>query len=394
MQMWGRAVDEKVYKAVVAEWNATHANQIELTLITGDDVYLSRIAAAAAGGELPDLLDIDLVLMPDFINQGLLQPITAQVNGFANKANLSPGHMQASTTADGKIYGVPFYVDASSLFWNKDLFRRAGLDPEKGPASWAEMAADAKKIRALGGDIYGFYFAGACAGCNAYTLMPQIWAAGGDIIDYTTHSATMATDPVVRELYQFYADLWSSGVMPESVKAEGGNTWQSTFASGNIGITALGGGWGISGVAEANPDLDFGVTALPGKEPGQTSAFAGGDTIALTTGSKDAAAAWEFIEWTLSDEVQVQVFAKNGAFTSRTDLAANEYSNADPRRVANNEALKTGRTPSTLGYAAIFNDNNGPLGTSLSTAIFEGDVAGALLRGNEVVQGILDNNYK
>ena len=59
MQMWGRNVDEVVYNALIEEWNASHANQIELTIIPSAD-YVARVAAAASAGELPDLLDVDL----------------------------------------------------------------------------------------------------------------------------------------------------------------------------------------------------------------------------------------------------------------------------------------------------------------------------------------------
>ena len=393
MQMWGRNVDEKVYNALVEQFNATHTNQIELTIIPSAD-YVARVATAASAGELPDLLDVDLIYMPDFINQGLFQPITDQVNGYAHKADLSPGHMAVSTTADGQIYGVPFYVDASSLFWNKDLFAKAGLAPEKGPTTWQEVMDDARAIRALGGDTYGFYFAGASPGANAYTYLPQIWAAGGDVIDYTTHQATMVSDPIVKEAFQYYKTMWDEGLMPEGAKAENGSTWQTTFAAGNIGIQPLGGGWGISGVIANNPDLNFGVTALPGKEAGQTSSFAGGDTIAVSNSAKDVPAAWEFIEWSLSDEVQVEIYAKNGAFTSRTDLADNKYSSADPRYVVNNQALINGNTPSTLGYNEIFNDLNGPWLAALQSGIFGNDLDGALQAANDGIQSILDSKYQ
>jgi multiple sugar transport system substrate-binding protein len=393
MQMWGRNVDELVYNAVVNEWNATHPNQVELTLIPSAD-YVARVAAAASGGELPDLLDVDLIYMPDFINQGLFQPITDKVNGFAQKDTLSPGHVAVSTTDDGQIYAVPFLVDASSLFWNKDLYRQAGLDPEKGPTSWQEVIDHARAIRALGGEVYGFYFAGASPGANAYTYLPQIWAAGGDVIDYTAHQATMATDPIVREAFEYYKTMWDEGLMPEGARAENGTNWITTFASGNIGIQPLGGGWGIRGVIENNPDLDFGVTALPGKEPGQTSSFAGGDVIAVTTSAQSVDAAWEFIEWTLSDEVQIEIYAKNHAFTNRTDLADNKYSEADPRLVVNNQALINGETPRTLGYNEIFNDQNGPWIGAIQTAILGGDLDGGLQAGHDGIQSILDGHYQ
>lgn len=393
MQMWGRSVDQKVYEAVVKQWNATHKNQIELTLIPPAE-YIARVSAAASGGQLPDLLDVDLIYMPDFIDQGLLQSITDKVNAYPHKADLSPGHVQVSTTNDGQIYGVPFYVDASSLFWNKDLFRKAGLDPEKPPTSWAEVTSDAKKIRALGGDVYGFYFAGSCAGCNAYTFLPQIWAAGGDVIDYENHKAMITSDPVVKNAFQYYSDLFKSGVIPESAKAEDGSTWLKTFATGNIGIQPLGGGWGIRGVLEQNPKLNFGVTYLPGMSSGQTASFAGGDTIAVTKAAKSVDAAWEFIEWSFSDDVQLEIYAKNGAFTSRTDLASNKYSEADQRYVLNNQALKSGQTPRALGYNEIFNDINGPWLAAIRKAVFDGDVDGGLTLGQDGIQAILDSHYK
>jgi multiple sugar transport system substrate-binding protein len=393
MQMWGRTVDEKVYNALVEQFNATHTNQIELTLIPSAD-YVARVATAASAGELPDLLDVDLIYMPDFINQGLFQPITDQVNAYPNKDDLSAGHVQVSTTEDGAIYGVPFYVDASSLFWNKDLYREAGLDPEKGPTTWQEVIDHARAIRALGGDKYGFYFAGACAGCNAYTYLPQIWAAGGDVIDYETHTGTMVSDPVVKEAFEYYKTMWDEGLIPEGARAEDGATWQTTFATGNIGIQPLGGGWGIRGVVENNPDLDFGVTALPGKEAGQTSSFGGGDVIAVSATAQDVNAAWEFIEWSLSDEVQLEVYAKNGAFTSRTDLADNEYAAADPRLVVNNQALINSQTPRTLGYNEIFNDRNGPWIAAIQSGILDGDVDGALAAGDDGINAILGNHYQ
>jgi multiple sugar transport system substrate-binding protein len=136
------------------------------------------------------------------------------------------------------------------------------------------------------------------------------------------------------------------------------------------------------------------VTALPGKEAGQTASFAGGDTIAVTTAAQDVNAAWEFIEWSLSDEVQTEIYAKNGAFTSRTDLADNQYAAADPRMVVNNQALINGDTPRTLGYNEIFNDRNGPWLAALQTAILDSDLDGGLASANDAIQGILDNYYE
>ena len=70
-------------------------------------------------------------------------------------------------------------LDLSMLFWNKDLFKEAGLDPEKAPATMEEYADAAKKIQALNKpDAYGTATGLNCGGCLVFTWFPSIWAAG------------------------------------------------------------------------------------------------------------------------------------------------------------------------------------------------------------------------
>ena len=78
----------------------------------------------------------------------------------------------AVSTYEGRLYGVPLYADVSALFYNKDLFQQAGLDPNKPPTSLAEIREYADKITALGGDVKGYFLPGACAGCNIFTVGP------------------------------------------------------------------------------------------------------------------------------------------------------------------------------------------------------------------------------
>ena len=230
---------------------------------------------------------------------------------------------------------------------------------------------------------------------NAYTYLPQIWAAGGDVIDYTTHQATMVSDPVVKEAFQYYKTMWDEGLMPEGAKAEDGSTWQTTFATGNIGIQPLGGGWGIRGVIENNPDLNFGVTALPGKEAGQCSSFAGGDTIAVSSSAQNVDAAWEFIEWTLSDDVQTEIYAKNGAFTSRTDLADNKYADGRPARWwSTTRRSPTARRRARWATTRSSTTRTGRGSRPSRRGIFGGDLDGALQAGNDGIQSILDSHYQ
>jgi multiple sugar transport system substrate-binding protein len=104
--------------------------------------------------------------------------LTDLAQGLLFFDQLSPSHVRLGTYNE-RIYALPFNAEGSVLVYNKDLFRQAGLDPEKPPTNWAEIAEYSKKIAALGNDTYGFYFSGACAGCNAFSVLPYIWASGG-----------------------------------------------------------------------------------------------------------------------------------------------------------------------------------------------------------------------
>src|SRR5205085_10569555 len=131
-------------------------------------------------GDVPDLMGMDLIYGPQFEKAGQLVDVTGQIANLPEMKTISPGHLKVATW-DGKLYGVPLYADVSALFYNKDLFEKAGLDPNKPPTSLAEIREYADKITALGGDVKGYFLPGSCAGCNIFTVGPLMWASGATI---------------------------------------------------------------------------------------------------------------------------------------------------------------------------------------------------------------------
>ena len=73
---------------------------------------------------------------------------------------------------------MPYLADLSVLWYNKTLFKKAGLNPNDPPTNYAQIVSDAKKISALGHGISGFSFAGNCQGCLGFTMLPSLWANG------------------------------------------------------------------------------------------------------------------------------------------------------------------------------------------------------------------------
>jgi multiple sugar transport system substrate-binding protein len=263
----------------------------------------------------------------------------------------------------------------SVLAWNKDLFKQAGLDPDKAPTSLDEIHADAKKIRALGSDIYGYYFAGSCPGCNIFVTSPMMVASGAKLLPHDATEEPLQ-GPGVKEVLQSIRDMWTEGLIPASAQADAGQNFVSLFESGKIGIQGAG-GFLISDMKKNAPNINFGIGILPGIKAGQQSAFVGGDVIAIPKGSKNEAVARKFISWELTDDAQIEGLAKNSIIPSRTDLTTNKYF-TDDRVVTTAKAVGVGYVPWVFHFNDMVNSNSSPWIQMLQTAIFDGDVDGAI----------------
>ncbi len=385
MTMWVRSISFQTQE-LVDEWNANNDSQIELTVIPSAE-FVTKMGAAIAAGDPPDIASIDLIYTPAFAAAGQLVDITEWVRALPYADDLTPAHM-ALGLYEGRHYAVPTAVDGSFIVYNIDLFEQAGLDPDNPPTTWDEMLEAMRAIDALGDDIYGYWFSMNCAGCNAFTFLPFIWASGGDVLSADYAAATITEDPIVREALAFYNTVWEEGLVPEGASIDNGSNFATAFAGGNIGMSGTG-NFALSLYQNDHPDLNFGVFHIPGKEGGAAS-FGGGDVIAIPAGTEHAEEAWRFIEWTMSDEPQIEIYAANGQIPVRLELVDNPYFEGDARQATAASALAVGFTPYTTVYNDLFNDPNGPWLEMLQIAILDGDIDGALELGQERFTQIME----
>jgi multiple sugar transport system substrate-binding protein len=387
ISFWVRDSDATFVRPLVQAYNKSHKLQVKLNIIPATQ-FVTKFGVAVAGGAGPDVVAIDLIYLPAFDAANEMTDITTMAHALPFFDKLSPSHIRLATY-NGRLYGVPFSAEGSVLLYNKALFRQAGLDPNRPPTNWAEIEQDAKKITALGNGIKGFYFAGSCAGCNAFTFLPLIWASGGDVLSPDGKTATM-TSPVVKNAMTFYRRMWSEGLIPAGAKVDDGTNFLNAFATGKIGMAGSG-AFSIGTLKLQHPNVDFGLTYLPG-ENGGWSSFAGGDTIGIPRGSKNPQGAWDFITWCLSSDVQINEFAKNGSIPVRTDLAENKYSQLDPRYVITSNAMAHGRTPFSVHYNELFNDPNGPWLAAIQQSVFNGQIDQALNTAQQRFTQILSSS--
>ena len=363
LTLWTRAPVEKQANLLVDAYNASHKNQVELTVVPNDD-YVAKVGAAAGSGGLPDLFAADIVYVPNWVEAGLFQDISAQIDGLSYKDSINKGHLTAGT-ADGKEHVLPFVLDLSMLFWNKDLFTEAGLDPEKAPATLDEYADAAKAVQALNKpDVYGTAAGLNCGGCLAFTWFPSVWAEGDQVMNAEGTESLLSSD-TAQSVYSTWHDLWESGAVMPGSQDETGPTWTAPFTEGKVGLMFY------PATLLSSTTFDVGVAGIPGPSGG-ASTFVGGDGIGISKDSEKAAQAWNFLSWMMSEDAQVGVLAKDNNVVSRSDLADNEYSAKDPRLITINEVAGQGDTPVALNFQQAFNAAGSPWLTLVRNAVLKG----------------------
>ncbi|ARQ11950.1 sugar ABC transporter substrate-binding protein [Rhizobium etli] len=385
VEMWVRSGIGDAFKKVVEAYNSSHENKVVMTEVPFSEL-VQKYATAIAGGQAPDALSMDLIYNPAFAAAGQLEDLTAWAKSLPYFNSLSPSHVRLGTYRD-KIYGLPLSVETSVFAWNKDLYKKAGLDPEKAPASWDEITANAEKIRALGDDTYGFYFSGGgCGGCMIFTFTPLVWGGGADILSADSKTATLDT-PQMRKAVDIYRNMVKKDLVPAGAASDNGTNFL-TFTNGKIGQQSLG-AFAIGTLVTQHPEINFGVTLIPGVD-GKPSSFAGGDNFVITKGTKKIDAVKEFLEYIYSMDGQ-KVMAKYGSLPTRGDIADKVLEGLDPRMQVGLKAISVAKTPYTLQFNDLINSANGPWATFTNAAIFGDDVDGAFSSAQSEMQSIIDS---
>jgi len=256
---------------------------------------VNDLARAMATGEAPDITYIDNPEVALFASRGLLADLDPYIakSKIVDQDDIYPGPL-ASVTWKGKIYGLPRGANTIALYYNADMFRAAGLDPDKPPQTWDELYADAKALTHDG--VYGLAFSAVATEEGTFQFLPWVQMTGGDYKDIDTQGAVRALT-----LWKKFIDegLASPDTLIRS-------QWDSTatFDNGSAAM-AISGPWELPRMSK-EAHFDFRAAPLPLPEPGATraSALGEGDNVILKS-SKNPEAAFAFLEYCWSQMPRV-----------------------------------------------------------------------------------------
>lgn len=298
------------------------------------DGFRQALLTAAAGGEGPDLVRLDIIWSPEFAEQGVIAPLDTTMPDFQEFADrVFPGPL-STNVYDGHYYGLPLDTNTRVFVYNPALYESAGI--EGAPVTIEDLAAQCEAITALGEGSFAF----SDGGTSGWNVLPWIWSFGGDITDpeLTTATGYVNGEASVAAL-EFLRDMIESGCFSDGFIGSGIDNWAGYFG-GTIG-SMLEGPW-LFPVAEGQyPDFEVGTALMPAGEGGHVSVV-GGENIVLMNSSDQQEAALEFIRFTQSPEYQLEM-SKVGQLTVLPELLEDEYFASHPYYGIFLEQLQTAR---------------------------------------------------
>lgn len=262
----------------------------------------SQLMTSIMGGEAPDLIMCNPPMLAQFRGINALADIGDRVSDeFLD--NLLPSAKAIITTPDGKIDGLPQEGCNWALFYRKDLFEQAGLDPEKPPKTWDELVEYGKALtKDTNGDgkidQWGFGWPVQAENANDYWInfMQQ---AGAEITVYESGKwVSKLTEPEAVRGTQFMVDLvQKEKITPSSVVDMDWEGVTNAFVAGEVAMMHNG-AWVVGSVKEKGPELgDKWGTAVLFSGPGGPAYRGYPNTFNLTAASQKKDQTWRFLDY-------------------------------------------------------------------------------------------------
>ena len=353
--------DGDILREIVDKYNETNTDNITINMdIMPNDTLQQKLPASIATNTAPDFVLFGVENIAPYVSNDSLEDIsdfwdTAGVD----KSNFLENVVDLSYV-DGKLYGTPMQYNVQYLYWNKDLFEAAGLDPDTPPATMEELADFAVKLTDASKKQYGLALP------TSVTYMQFLWANGGDADDTETNKNLLNSEENLKTLEWLQDLAVNKKVTPENITGPDADTM---LQAGQVAMY-MSGPWQSNGLNEAG--IKFGIAPCVAGSAGSFSP-AGGCSFVIPKGTDETkkAAAYKFMKYWLTDEVLKEWSQRNGfPVWSKTLMEDPEIQN-DEVLSSISKATEIGRSYN-LGYSLASQIDN-----DVMIPLFEKVITGA-----------------
>ncbi len=292
----GGALTE-VVDGIVADFEAANPDIKVNAIYSGnyDDTRVRALSALSSGepAQLAVMFSIDAY---DLIEQDLIVPFDDMVSGDAGAAWLNSFYpaLMANGQIEGQTWGIPFQRSTIVAYYNKDLFRAAGLDPEAPPTTWDELISTGKALTK--DDAYGLMIPSTG---YPYWMFQALAIQNGKEVMSNDGLTTYFDDETVVDTLEFWQSLSTEhGIMPTGTVEWG--TLRQAFLEGQTAMM-----WHSTGnltAVKKNASFDFGVAMLPGNVRLGSPTGGGNFYVFKETSDEERAAALKLIQFMTAPE--------------------------------------------------------------------------------------------
>ena len=324
LDFWELSVGEDVMRTLLDKFESQHPGiRVRLQQLSWD-YGLDKIITAVAAGNAPDICDLGTDWVPKFSSTGVLSDLTQELAPLQEQYLLWD-----PVTYRGRLYGAPWLAGTRILFYNRDLFAKAGLDPDRPPTTWAELQDAAARIHGIEPGVYGFGIFVGEPYAPWQEFMPFAWGNGGDVLSPDMTRCTLDL-PAVVETLTFYRDLVPFSIVDRQAEVN------QLFANGKVGIQ-ISGAWNFFLIPRMNPTLNFGVGMLPkpSERRGLPASFAGGQDLVIFASSQHPEEALALIRFLIAEENAMEIVRaqRNVAPTAKSAIRHPYYRSRPEQRI-------------------------------------------------------------
>ncbi|MFI6056858.1 extracellular solute-binding protein [Streptomyces sp. NPDC051286] len=306
--------EDKVFKKIAEDFEKKHPKvDVKYVNVPFGEAQNKFKNAAQSGSGAPDVIRSEVAWTPEFADLGYLAPLDG--TPALQKADDFLKQAAASTKYQGKTYAVPQVIDSMGIFYNKKIFKEAGVEV---PTTIAQLKTVSKKIKDKTGKT-GMYLRGD----DAYWFLSFLYGEGGDLVDASTKSVTVDNANGVKAM-KVVKDLVDSGAAKTDA-TDGWENMQSSFKDGKVAMM-INGPWAVADTyagKEFKDKANLGVAPVPAGSVGQ-GAPQGGHNLAVYAGSKNLDASYAFVDYMTSAETQAKVTKELNLLPTRTSAYTRE----------------------------------------------------------------------
>ena len=280
-------------------------------------------AAKLAARTLPTVFEVPFTDARTLGDKGQLADLTAEAKKLTYFSKYNPAVLTEGTTAKGKIVALPKGAYAQALHYNRKLFQQAGLDPNKPPATWAQLQAYAKQIAERTGKT-GYAEMAKSDNTAGWIFTTVVYSLGGRMEAGigTNARATLNSKQAVSALSMLKKMRWTDNSMGSNFDL-GWSDINQAFAAGNIGMYISGSDVYTNLVQASNVDPSlYGLAPIP-LAKSKTAGVLGGGTLVAVRPDANAAQRAAAVKW-IDFYYERPLVTKSQAVRNAQTLVANK----------------------------------------------------------------------